>query len=148
MTVPLGGNYTLGFSRLNQYAISFLGYSHFFNNSYSYLYLQLDVSLIEGYYANVSSLPVQVYACSYNSYYYGPYFVINGLFFNILIHNRSQDPTLPYIRSSYYYLNFSEYDSSVYNYFGFSVYENGYYYWWGYQYPKPNYYGLIYGPHL
>jgi len=96
VTVPLGGNYTLGFSMFHQYAISFLGYNVVVN----YSRLQLDIRLEEGYYTNVSSLTAKVSFCTnYYYWYYNTNFTINGFYFNVLIHNRSQDTTLPYIKN-------------------------------------------------
>jgi len=76
-----------------------------------------------------------------NSYwsYNHQYFNLNTIHFNILIHNRSQDTALPYIRSHYYNLSGSDYNNLVYSYQGYSQYDSC-------CFNKPNYYGLIYGP--
>jgi len=100
VTVPLGANYSLGFSQVNQYAMSFLGYGFILYNSSS-SYLRLNLSLYEGTYTNISNLPAKLYACSYNYLYTN--LTINGAYFNVLIYNRSRDPTLPYIDSYIYY---------------------------------------------
>lgn len=52
VSVPLGSNYSLGFSVANQYALSFLGYDI---NSQSYFF-SLGIKLTEGVYTNVTSL--------------------------------------------------------------------------------------------
>lgn len=52
--VPLGGYYTLGFSLLNQYAISFLGYDIQTQTQFSYISYGIKIS--EGLYTNVASL--------------------------------------------------------------------------------------------
>ena len=86
---------------------------------------------------SVSSLNATISVCTDYNYYYYYYgyqnITVSAIHFSLLIHNIPMDQTLPSIRSQYFYIYYSFFDSNSYTY---------------YPYNKnfANYYGSIYGP--